>query len=413
MSDSPRHVDVVVIGDGPAGSALSGACHARGVDVVLVGPGEAWKPTYCTWIDDIQGLEVIGGDVDGVLGQRLETIAVYTGRPAQIARPYGVFDNELLRSRLRDGVEHIVGKVADVRSPAGDRHRVVLVDGSELRARLVVDTSGWPSSFARRSETSPPAWQTAIGVVLAEPPPGDLGHPTLMDFRAVSGASGDGRPSSIGPSGVTTFCYALPVSDGWLVEETVLAARPAVEPIALLARLAARLGRHPDDVLADSVRTEYVRIPLGGSRPGIDEPVVAFGAAAGYVHAATGFSVASSLRAAPRVASSIVDALQSSASVADSSVVAEAVWPVEFRRSRVLHDYGLELLLRLDDDDVRDFFGTFFALPVEQWRGYMRIDTPPSEVAAVMTKLFRVSSWSMRRRLLAGNPTMFARLLRP
>ncbi len=234
-----------------------------------------------------------------------------------------------------------------------------------------------------------------------------------MDFRAVSGASGDGRPSPIGPSGVTTFCYTLPVHDGWLVEETVLAARPAVEPIALLARLAARLGRHPDDVLADSVRTEYVRIPLGGSRPGLDEPVVAFGAAAGYVHAATGFSVASSLRAAPRVASSIVTALQSSASVADPSVVADAVWPVAFRRSRVLHDYGLELLLRLDDDDVRDFFGAFFALTVEQWRGYMRIDTPPSEVAAVMTKLFRMSSWSMRRRLSAGNPAMFARLLRP
>jgi hypothetical protein len=79
----------------------------------------------------------------------------------------------------------------------------------------------------------------------------------------------------------------------------------------------------------------------------------------------------------------------------------------------VLHDYGLELLLRLDDDEVRAFFGAFFELPIEQWRGYMRIDTPPWEVAAVMTKLFRASSWSMRRRLMAGNPTTFARLLRP
>ena len=95
------------------------------------------------------------------------------------------------------------------------------------------------------------------------------------------------------------------------------------------------------------------------------------------------------------------------------SVVGEAVWPAAFRRSRVLHDYGLELLLRLDDDEVRSFFGAFFALPVEQWRGYMRIDTPPAEVAAVMTKLFRASSWSMRRRLMSGNPTTFARLLRP
>jgi lycopene beta-cyclase len=413
MTNTPRHVDVVVIGDGPAGSALASACRVRDVEVVLIGPDGGWNATYSTWIDDIQGAEAVGDDVDSVLGQRLETVAVHTGQPVEIARPYGVFDNGLLRSSLRGGVEHISGKVVDIRSPNMDRHRVVLADGSELRARLVVDTSGWPSSFARLAGGSPPAWQTAIGVVLAEPPPGDLGRPTLMDFRAVRGAGGDGRPSSIGPRGVTTFCYTLPVSDGWLVEETVLAARPAVEPIALLARLAARLGRHPDDVLADSVRTEYVRIPLGGSRPGIDEPVVAFGAAAGYVHATTGFSVASSLRAAPRVASAIVAALQSSAPVAESSVVAEAVWPAEFRRSRVLHDYGLELLLRLDDDEVRAFFGAFFALPVEQWRGYMRIDTPPSEVAVVMAKLFRASSWSMRRRLMAGNPTTFARLLRP
>ena len=41
----------------------------------------------------------------------------------------------------------------------------------------------------------------------------------------------------------------------------------------------------------------------------------------------------------------------------------------------------------LDPDEVREFFGAFFELPVEQWRGYMRIDTPPSEVAAVMTKV--------------------------
>ena len=410
MTTLPREVDVVVIGDGPAGSAVAGACLARGIEVVLVGPDDAWNATYSAWIDDLDGVEAIADAAPGVIGQRVDTIAVHTRRTTELSRPYGVFDNGVLRSVLRADVEHLTGKVVDVRSPRKARHRVLLADGSELRARLVLDTSGWPSSFARLSGTTPPAWQTAIGVVLSEPPPGDLGRPTLMDFRAVT--AGHDRPSTVGPSGVTTFCYALPVRDGWMVEETVLAARPAVEPIALLARLAARLGRHPDDLLADAVRTEYVRIPLGGSRPGLDEPVVAFGAAAGYVHAATGFSVASSLRAAPRVASAILTSLDSSAPAADSSIVGEAVWPAAFRRSRVLHDYGLELLLRLDDDEVRDFFGAFFELPVDEWRGYMRIDTLPSEVASVMTKVFRASSWSMRRRLVSGNPMTFARLVR-
>ena len=50
---------------------------------------------------------------------------------------------------------------------------------------------------------------------------------------------------------------------------------------------------------------------------------------------------------------------------------------------------------------------------LEQIRGYMRIDTPPKEVAAVMTRLFRTVSWPMRRRLASGNPASFAGLLRP
>ena len=79
----------------------------------------------------------------------------------------------------------------------------------------------------------------------------------------------------------------------------------------------------------------------------------------------------------------------------------------------MLHDYGLEVLLRQEDDEVRAFFGEFFDLPVEQWSSYLRIDTPPGELAAVMMRLFSASSWSMRRRLMSGNPVTFARLLRP
>jgi lycopene beta-cyclase len=220
-------------------------------------------------------------------------------------------------------------------------------------------------------------------------------------------------PSTVGPAGVTTFCYSLPVADGWLVEETVLAARPAIEPISLLPRLAARLGRHPDRLLAQAVRTEYVRIPLGGSRPAPDQLVVAFGAAAGYVHAATGFSVAASIRAAPRVADAIDRALSLGSGVVDPAPIAEAVWPAAMRRTRVLHDYGLDVLLDLDDDDVRAFFDAFFDLSRQDWTAYLRVDSSPGEVSAVMTRLFRSSSWQLRRRLAGRNPASLARLLRP
>ena len=309
---------------------------------------------------------------------------------------------------------HRVARVTDVRvaspgNPAG--HHVELDDGGSITARVVIDATGWPARFAKQSAAQPPAWQTALGVVLAEPPSGDLGRPTFMDFRQVRAP--DGAPSSVGPHGVTTFCYSLPMQDGWLVEETVLAARPAIEPIALLPRLAARLGRHPDSVLADAVRTEYVRIPLGGSRPGPEQPVVAFGAAAGYVHAATGFSVAASIRAAPRVAHAIGSVLVDGRGVADTAPIAEAVWPSAMRRTRVLHDYGLEVLLDLDDDHVRAFFDAFFDLPLADWSAYLRVDTSPRDVSAVMARLFRSSNWQVRRRLAGRNPAALARLLRP
>lgn len=409
-------VDVAVVGDGPAGSALAQACRRSGLGAVLIGEDAAWNATYSTWVDDLEGPDVSRlVDADAVVATSNPEVWAYGTRAHRLARRYATLDNPRLRAALRSGVEHRLGRVARVvTAPVGapGGHRVELDDGGAVAARIVVDATGWPASFARAATgDQAPAWQTALGVVLAEPPEGELGRPTFMDFRQVTDL--DGRRSTVGPHGVTTFCYSLPVVDGWLVEETVLAARPAVEPIALLPRLAARLGRHPDRVLADAVRTEYVRIPLGGSRPLADQPVVAFGAAAGYVHAATGFSVAASIRAAPRVAGAIVTALSGRAGVADWSIVADAVWPAALRRTRVLHDFGLEVLLDLDEDEVRAFFDAFFDLAPADWSAYLRIDTPPGEVSAVMTRLFRSSSWQLRRRLAGRNPASLARLLRP
>jgi lycopene beta-cyclase len=408
-------VEVVVIGDGPAGSALAQSCNRAGIDTLLVGDDAAWAATYSTWIDDLVDPSVNElVDVHSVMATSSAEMWAYGARGHQLGRAYGTFDNALLQRALRSGVAHrraLVTEVVVARAGSGELHRIDLDNGEALRCRVVVDATGWPARFARQSGAQAPAWQTALGVVLADPPEGDLGRPTFMDFRSVIGT--DGAPSNVGPHGVTTFCYSLPVRDGWLVEETVLAARPAVEPIALLPRLAARLGRHPDSVLADAIRTEYVRIPLGGSRPGPDQPIVAFGAAAGYVHAATGYSVAASIRAAPRVAGAIGEALATGSDVPDAAPIADAVWPASMRRTRVLHDFGLEVLLDLDDDDVRDFFDAFFELPIPDVSAYLRVDTPPREISAVMMRLFRSSSWRGRRRLAARNPMALARLLRP
>ena len=98
----------------------------------------------------------------------------------------------------------------------------VLIGAAHVDARLIARASG--------SAGRPTAWQTAYGIVVDEPPPRfDQDVVTLMDLRSVVG--GGAQP---------TFCYVVPVADGWLVEETVMAARPAVDPASLRDRLAAR-----------------------------------------------------------------------------------------------------------------------------------------------------------------------------
>jgi lycopene cyclase-like protein len=188
-TSTDRSVDVVIVGDGPAGCSLAVSSRRRDVDVVLVGPDEPWERTYGTWVDDLDDAEAFTAtDTATLFSSILSTIAVHTTRSQDLDRAYGVFDNQVLRSRLRDGIEHLTATATDVRTGTGGHHVVKLSDGSQLLARVVIDTTGWPSSFARRAQGSAPAWQTAMGVVLDSPPPGDLG-------RAASTVSSTSQPS--------------------------------------------------------------------------------------------------------------------------------------------------------------------------------------------------------------------------
>lgn len=404
-----QHHEVAIIGDGPAGSALARACVELGLDVVLIGDDAVWGATYGAWNDELLRTPLLEGNEVGS-GSPID-VGAWGDRYHQLGRRYTVLDNDALRPVLRAKVLTLTDRVDRVDSRS-DRHTIHLASGRQATARIVVDAAGWPSTFAGRTHRDQaPFWQTAFGVVLPDPPEGDLGKPTLMDFREpprVPAAPRRTRTDS-------TFAYSLPVADGWLVEETVLAARPAIEPIALVPRLAARLGLDPDAMLDIAVRTEYVRIPMGGARPRRDQPVVAFGAAAGYVNPTSGYSVVHSIQMATPVAAAISAALDArpTTEVGDALAVWNAVWPIPHRRSRVLHDYGLDMLSHLDAAGIREFFDTFFELPLDTWSSYMRADTAPTALAGVMTKLFGAAPWSTRRRLISGNPAAFTRLIRP
>ena len=137
-------------------------------------------------------------------------------------------------------------------------------------------------------------------------------------------------------------------------------------------------------------------IPLDGPPPPRRPPVVKFGAAAGYVHPSTGFSVAAALRAAPRVAGAIA------ATAGRPDAVAAAVWPLSMRVTRRLHRYGLDVVLRLDAGQLAAFFDAFFELPVETWAPYLRLDASPAQVTRTMAALLRRAPRSVRRRLVVN-----------
>lgn len=375
------HVDVAVGGDGPAGSAIASASAAAGLSVVLVGDDRPWTATYGTWLDDVPELP---GDV---FASVVPTITVWGERRHDLSRPYGVLDNSALRARLRTGVEHRRGWATGVQHFEWGSRLITGTGG--IDARIVIDAAGWPPLVASPAARHDPAWQTAYGIVTAVRPT-VFDAPVLMDLRPVPGAA----------SGPPTFAYVVPLAGGWLVEETVLAARPAVDPFSLRARLRDRIGPWPHGTV-----TEQVRIPMGAPVPRSPPPVIPFGAAAGFVHPATGYSLAPSLRAAPRAAAALAASVARDRSGADLMADAwAAVWPAALRRTRRLHRIGLTALLGLDAAGTRSFFDAFFELPPERWTAYLRIDSPPGEVAKTMQAVFTAVPNAVRRRIAAAIP---------
>ncbi len=423
-------VDVVVIGDGPAGSALAKGCARRGLSTVLVGPDADWAATYGCWVDDLDGLPgSIAGDPAAttiepglVRARGADDRRRRRSRRHRLDRPYGVLDNGALRADLRAR-----GGAPDRACRTGRaRGRVTTVSSSPAATRSAgppgrrcgrVAVEVRPRRRPAPARAAQPAWQTAVGVVLRDAAATEIsGSPTLMDFRPVAAGGRDDRASTIGPAGVTSFAYALPVADGWLVEETVLAARPAVEPVALLARLAARLGRHPDELLADAVRTRVRPDPDGRTR--CPRPISPWSRSVqppGTSIRRPGTRSGASLRAVPRVVDGIVAAVDTRRASIDSSIV----WDAGVA-DRAAPDPGVPRLRPRDADAARRrrhsdvLRARSSTCRSSAGRATCGSTRSPAETARGDDgELFRASSWSLRRQLAVRNPVALARLIRP
>ncbi|WP_091293230.1 lycopene cyclase family protein [Amycolatopsis xylanica] len=362
--------DVVIAGAGPAGWALASACARLGLATTLVDPEplKPWQATYGLWADEFPGIPAAASPsvtlAHGTTEHRLD-------------RRYLVVDNAALRESLTDErvdvrIGHVTGAAVGPRGAT-----VTLREGGPIATGVAVDATSH-----RRALSGGPVRcteQTAYGVKLTAEEASRLvpdDTTVFMDW----GSNG-------------TFLYALPLGDGRvLVEETCLARRPGLPVEVLAGRLHARLAAAgiavPDEV-------ERVRIPLDLPRP----RGLAFGVAAGLVHPATGYSLATSLQLAPRVASALARGL-GVGPVTAVRAARDAIWSPRARAVHALRGYGLRALLRMPPERLAEFFELFFRLPIESQRAFTSGREDLTGTAGMMTELFRMAPWAVRKLLI-------------
>ncbi|HEX8675315.1 MAG TPA: lycopene cyclase family protein [Longimicrobium sp.] len=392
-------LDALVVGKGPAALACAAALAERGISTGLLGPaGEVhWPAKYGVWADEMEAAAT-----PPLFDHVWARAVVQAGRPHRLERRYARVDNARMAAWLaerceRAGVRTIDGTAAAI-GARSSATAVRLREGGTVEARIVVDATGHRPALLPRQERPAQAYQTAVGFTLeADAHPFASDEAVLMDWR-------DGHLPAEERGGFPTFLYAFPLGDGRIfVEETALAARPAL-PLALLeARLLRRL-----EGLGVRVRRvvdrEEVWIPMGGALPNRHARVVGFGAAGGFVHPATGYSLARSFAAAPALADAVAGALGTPGATPESATAAawDAIWPADRRRRFALFRFGMEQLVRMNGTAAREFFDTFFALPDADWRGYLGDTLTAREVSGVMARLFTHATGGTRRRLALG-----------
>lgn len=346
----------MIVGAGPAGWSLAAALRGEGVDVTLVAPAPhaRWTAGYGAFADELEAIDCPAAFVWP------QTIVRTDTKTIRLDRRYARVDADALQSRL-------VASAAGARVVEDTVDRLAAQEAvgrvATYRGDLVFDARGAPAGDAA---------QVAYGVsVELEGLDVDPEAATLMDFRSVAG-------EDPGP----TFLYALPRGSRVFVEETSLVSSPPVPMEALARKLERRLGR-----TIDAVDEERCLIWMDTPPPPGDVGPVPFGAAAGFVHPATGYSLVRTLWTAPAVAA---------AAVHGAEAALDAMWSESQRRAWAFQDFGRKLLLNLDIEHTIRFFETFFELPAPRWRSYLAPSVSAEDVEATMWSMFRSVPWALQ-----------------
>jgi 2-polyprenyl-6-methoxyphenol hydroxylase-like FAD-dependent oxidoreductase len=146
-----RHTDVVIAGGGLAGSLAAAMLGRAGVDAVMIDPHDVYPADFrCEKLDGVQMKTLAKtGLVDAVLRNSTHDRVSWVARFGHVIekRPgdqQGIMYDTLVntvRSQIPARTEFIKAKVTDVRT-GPERQTVVLSNGGEISARLVVIASG-------------------------------------------------------------------------------------------------------------------------------------------------------------------------------------------------------------------------------------------------------------------------------
>jgi lycopene cyclase-like protein len=192
----------------------------------------------------------------------------------------------------------------------------------------------------------------------------------------------------------------MPLSSHLLfVEETILVGRPAMDFALLKQRLKLRLQERGIEA-KHLLEEEHCWIEMGGGVPLRHQPQLAFGAAAGMVHPATGYLISRMLSTAPQFAESIAQGIDKGVSKELRSALWHALWPTDMRRTWSLYQFGMDVLCRLNHTQISSFFNAFFKLEPAQWQGFMSASIPASSVARAMAQFFLLAEPALKAELM-------------
>lgn len=419
-----QRCDVLVIGGGPAGLCLAAEVAKLGLTTTVIasGLGETWERSYGTFAKD-----VATADLGEAVKRRFSCplVQVSSREPIALSESYLRFDTGALQSLLferaaRADVQFLSGTVSTVEFDAQSKRTVCgasMVPGPgdahseartvQLEARVVVNASGGELPGPNWHRVTPTGYQSAYGEWIEVPEhPFAEGEMSLMDYRRLDST----RPDEAFPA---SFLYALPESGGrrgpgtLFVQETVLVSRVPV-PMPILRE---RLTRRLDQLGLRRTRTlgtERCVIPLGGALPDKRGIVLPFGAAAGLVHPATGYQLATALTLAPEVGRIVAERLPCGVDDVVSAAL-EHMWPDKNRRARRFYELGAATLASLSPSMMEEFIGEFFSLPGGRWQRFMAGTMGASEIAETMWRIFMLARGPLRAQLIRSGSSVTSR----